>query len=311
MRIEGKSDGSADKSHANYNEAPSGATASGEQPEIKVDPPLSSEGRRRSRDTRRAASPWRKQLIILMVDDSRSMRRFEKCEYATETAREVIEHCRIKNDKMACFDVAVFAYGDMIFTNVNHLLRPCTEIVSDEIKFEGTSGGTKMRMAFEYTYYLLGLYEQGYYSKHEEPERVPPPLIFFLSDGYNYDGDPQRAAEAIKNLKLSIGIPPILMTVGIEKGEGTDVPNVPLMKSMASKTTSGFPLYYDVKDLDLMVEQIATASSSSACSADEIFEVGKRTNPDWQQLAPTPKKLSPPQPKKLDPPKNRRLPPPQ
>jgi uncharacterized protein YegL len=283
------------KSHANYEETPyisSGVTQGGD---IRVDPPLPARGRRRSRDSRRAASPWRKQLIVLMVDDSGSMQRFEKAKFATEAARELISRCYIKNPKMPCFDIAVFAYGDMLFGPDSHILRPVNEINPDELEFKGEAGGTKMNQAVEYTSYLMQEYEAGYYRLHEEPERVPPPLIFLLSDGYNGDGNPVPAAEKLKNMKLSIGISPILVTVGIEKGDGNDVPNVPMMQAMATKTSTGHPLYFDVTDLPLLVELISTTSSSAACTPDEVFDLAMLINPEWKTLpAPAPKRLGGP-----------------
>ena len=284
------------KNHANYEETPyvsQGVTAGGE---IVVDPPLPTRGRRRSRDSRRAASPWRKQLIILLVDDSGSMARFEKAKFATEAARELISRCYIKNPKMACFDIAVLGYGDLLFGEDGHILRPVTEIDPDEINFTGNGGGTKIKQAIEYTQHLLNLYEDGYYKLHEEPDRVPPPLIFLLSDGYNGDGDPVPQSEQLRKTKLSIGVPPILVTVGIEKGDGKhDVPNVPMMQAMATKTSTGHPLYFDVTDLNLLVELISTTSSSAACTPDEVFELAKLVNPEWKNLpAPSPKRLGGP-----------------
>lgn len=285
------------KNHANYKETPYVSSGGTHEGDIRVEPPLKARGRRRSRDSRRAASPWRKQLIVLMVDDSGSMAKHEKAKFATETARELIARCRIKNPKMACFDIAVFAYGDLIFAPDNHLLRPVDEINPDELSFEGRAGGTKMKQAVEYTGHLLSLYEAGYYKLHEEPERVPPPLIFLLSDGYNGDGNPIPAAEQMKGMRLSIGVDPILVTVGIEKGDkGNDVPNVPMLQAMATKTSTGHPLYFDVTDLPLLVELISTTSSSAACTPDEVFELAKLINPEWKNLpAPPPKRLGGPE----------------
>lgn len=285
------------KRHANYEETPYVPSGEGTLGEIRVDPPLPARGRRRSRDSRRAASPWRKQLIVLMVDDSASMQRFDKAKFATEAARELISRCYIKNPKMPCFDVAVFAYGDFNFASERHLLRPVSEVNPDELEFSGQSGGTKIKQAVEYTTSLMYMYEDGYYKLHEEPERVPPPLIFLLSDGYNGDGDPVPAAERLKGMRLSIGVDPILVTVGIEKGDkGNDVPNVPMLQAMATKTSTGHPLYFDVTDLPLLVELISTTSSSAACSPDEVFELAKLINPKWKTLpGPKPKRISGPE----------------
>lgn len=233
---------------------------------------------------------------MLLVDDSASMKRFEKAKFATEAARELISRCYIKNPKMACFDIAVFAYGDFVFVHEKHLLRPVNEINPDELDFRGESGGTKMEQAVKYAIELMEKYEDGYYKLHEEPERVPPPLIFLLSDGYNGDRDPIPAAKQLRAMKLSIGISPILVTVGIEKGDkGHDVPNVPMMQAMATKTSTGHSLYFDVTDLPLLVELISTTSSSAACTPDEVFELAKLINPEWKKLpSPNAKRLDGP-----------------
>ena len=290
-----RSNPATNKSHSNYEEAPYVSSGGMREAKIVVDPPLPARGRRRSRDDRRAASPWRKQLIMLLVDDSGSMAKFEKAKFATEAARELVSRCYIKNPKMSCFDIAVLSYGDVLIAEDNHLLRPVSEINPDDLNFEGRSGGTKIKQAVEYASHLMNLYEDGYYKLHEEPNRVPPPLIFLLSDGYNGDGNPVPAAERLKQMRLSIGINPILVTVGIEKGDGNDVPNVPMMQDMATKTSTGHPLYFDVSDLPLLVELISTTSSSAACTPDEVFELAKLINPEWKTLpAPKPKRLGGP-----------------
>ena len=71
--------------------------------ELKVDPPLSTDGRRRSRNTIRAASAWRKQLVILMVDNSGSMRDFDKAKFATDAAREISSHLQHEESRDGLF----------------------------------------------------------------------------------------------------------------------------------------------------------------------------------------------------------------
>ena len=293
MHLNGPDNPADNPRHANYEEQPYIPNGGGTQEDLNIEPPLEPRGRRRSRDTRRAASPWRKQLIILMIDDSGSMQRFDKAKFATEAARELVSRCYLKNPKMACFDIAIFGYGDMIFAPNEHLLRPVTEFDPDQIEYQGSSGGTKIKQAVEYTEYLMSLYEEGYYRLHTEPDRVPPPLIFLLSDGYNGDGNPIPASERLKRKSLSINASPILVTVGIEKGDNAnDVPNVPMLQSMSTKTSTGFPLYFDVKDLGLLVELISTTSSSAACTPDEVYELAKVLNPEWRNLpAPQGKRI--------------------
>ena len=267
--------------------------------ELKVDPPLSTDGRRRSRNTIRAASAWRKQLVVLMVDNSGSMRDFDKAKFATDAARELVLTCNTKSPEMACFDVAVFGYGDLISGADEHFLRPVNEINPEDIHFTGHGGGTKMKHALQFTIDLIKSYEAGYYQLHEEKNRVPPPLVFMLTDGYNGDGNPVPDAEQLKSMPLSIGVSPMLVTVGIEKGSGKDVPNVPMMKEMASETSHGVPLYFDVKELGMLGELLSTTSSSAAASTDDIFEVGRTVYPPWKDLPlPEPKRLPPPRPER-------------
>jgi hypothetical protein len=91
-------------------------------------------------------------------------------------------------------------------------------------------------------------------------------------------------AEKIRNTPLSIGIPPILITVGVEFGGGT--PNVELLSAMASRTEEGNPLYFHIDDADRLVEFLSTTGSSSASTPDEIFDLATKMYPDWKRLPP-------------------------
>ena len=248
-----------------------------------VDPPLERKRRRRSSSDRRTASPWNKQLVMLIVDNSSSMSRNSKAEYATKTAREVVRQCEFKSGKMACFDVALFAYGDMISCSDNHILRPVTEVKPSSIEYLGDGGQTKMRQALQVAKWLLDGYNEGYYKLHKYPELVPPPLIFLLSDGYNGDGNAEEDATAIKEMDLAIGLPPMLATVGIEMGKTKqDVPHES-MKKLASKNTNGKPAYFEVNDLNLLVELIATTSSSFVSTTDDMIDEADRIRRDWKR----------------------------
>ena len=67
------------------------------------------------------------------------------------------------------------------------------------------------------------------------------------------------------------------------------------MQAMATKTSNGHPLYFDVTDLQLLVELISTTSSSAACTPDEVFELAKLVNPEWKTLpSPEPKRIGGP-----------------
>lgn len=271
------------RNHPNYEEKSIVGLQGCSEWNLIVDPPLERKRRRRSTSDRRTASPWNKQLVMLIVDNSSSMSRNSKAKYATKTAREVVRQCQFKSGKMACFDVALFAYGEMISCSDKHILRPVTEVKPSSIEYHGKDGPTKIRMALQVAKWLLDGYNEGYYKLHKYPELVPPPLIFLLSDGYNGDGNPVPDANAIKEMDLAIGLPPMLATVGIETG-GTkqDVPH-DLMKELASKNTNGKPAYFEVNDLNLLVELIATTSSSFVSTTDDLIDEADRIREDWER----------------------------
>jgi len=271
------------RNHPNYEEKAIVGIQACSEWNLIVDPPIERKRRRRSTSERRTASPWNRQLVMLIVDDSSSMSRNSKAKYATKTAREVVRQCQLKSGKMACFDVAIFAYGNLIKCSDNHILRPVTEVNASSIEYHGVSGETKIRMALQGAKFLLDGYNEGYYKLHKYPELVPPPLIFLLSDGYNGDGNPVPDAAAIKEMDLAIKQAPMLATVGIETG-GTkhDVPHE-LMKRLASKNSNGEPAYFEINDLNLLVELIATTSSSFINSTDDLIDEANRIRRQWNR----------------------------
>ena len=271
----------------NYDEKPLAVTPSYEGFNLIVEPPLPATGAKRKVDGGRRSASWRrKQLVALMVDESGSMRRHKKAEYATEAAHETVYQCRGKCHASSAFDMAIFGYGDFIFAKDQHLLRPVNEINVDEILFEGKGGQTKIKQAMKFMSLLLDVYDEGYLKPHPEPERVPEPLIFLLSDGFNGDGDPVPLAKQLRTTPRSTGVPPTIVTVGIEKGtSGKDKPNVEMLEAIASRNKQGEPLYFDVRDLNLLIELISTTSSSSASSPDDIFNQAILLNPEWSRRA--------------------------
>ncbi len=273
----------ASSSHPNYEEKAIVELEGCSEWNLIVDPPLERKRRRRRTSDRRTASPWNKQLVMLIVDNSTSMSRNCKAEYATKTAREVVRQCQLKSGKMACFDVAIFAYGYMIRYSNNHILRPVTDVDASSLEYHGDDGPTQIRMALQAAKFLLDGYNEGYYKLHKHPELVPPPLIFLLSDGYNGDGNPIPDANAIKEMYLPIKQAPMLATVGIETGETKeDVPHE-MMKKLASKNSNGEPAYFEINDLNLLVELIATTSSSFINSTDDLIDEANRIRRQWER----------------------------
>ena len=257
----------------NYDERPLKNIGPGTSTELVVIPPKPlPRGARRKCVDHRSAAPSRHQLVIIPVDESASMKRHRKCDAATNAVQETVYLLKMKSPIEAAFDVAIFGYGDIITAPDAHLLKPVTEIDEDDFHFDGSSGGTRIKGAMLFTEELIDQYERDYLSKNDDPERVPPPLIILLSDGYNGDGNPVPIATRLKSKRLSIGVPPIIVTVGIEYGGGE--PHVELLTEMASKTDDGEPLYYDIKDANQLIELVATLGSSVATSPDDLYRKG-------------------------------------
>lgn len=222
----------------------------------------------------REVSSWRKQLVILAVDDSASMKRDGKAEAASEATQEMVYRMKIRSPERAHFDAAVFYFGDYVWVDPDHMLRPVTEIDEDQFCFSGTSGGTTIRNAMLSICGLLDEYEQGYYRLHKLPHLVPPPLVILLSDGCNGDGDPRGIANKMAKTELAIGLKPIIVTVGIETDD--DRLDVDLLTAVASKTQSGEPLYYHITRVAELAELLATAGSSAATTPDELYRTNQQ-----------------------------------
>ncbi len=276
---------------SNYDETEVAMSGDGGDWVITVDPPLERKNRRgRTTTDIRPASPFNKQLIILIVDDSTSMSWHSKAEFATKTAREVINLCDRKSKQgLACFDIAIYAYGQMIHYSPEHILRPVNEIDPENLQFEGNSGKTDMAIALWCARFLLDTYDEQYYQKHKAPTEVPAPLIFLLSDGYDNPSarnkgfhPPKHYADEIKNMQLPIGLPPMLATVGIEAGQGRETIPHEMLKDLASKSSDGRPAYFEMSDLNLMVELIATTSSSFISSTDDLIDRADEIRKNWE-----------------------------
>lgn len=256
----------------------------GEDLTIKVYPPIACRDLRRGGGGRRSACYSRHQLIFLMVDDSSSMRG-PKAIAATEAVCELIYQCKMKSNGESIFDVSVQWFGDHVFSDVQILLTPVLEFDEDQIEFSGTSGGTRIKRAVQYIINFIALYDKENLAFNEEKDRVPPPLIIFLSDGKNGDGNPLPLAKMLTTTPLSIGVPPILITVGIEFDGGE--PDVELLTEMASETEHGQKLYFDIASASQLVDLLATGGSSGATTPDELYQSIVQSNA-WQKQLPNP-----------------------
>jgi len=280
------------QSNPNYRERkerPSRSGASYGPIEYRVDPPLPPPHRHRE-DTSgiREVSSWRKQLVILAVDDSGSMEYDGKCEAASEATQEMIYRMKIRSPERAHFDAAVFYFGTKRWLNTGHMLRPVTEIDEDQFRFYGDSGRTKIREAMIEICRLLDVYERGYYRLHKLPHMVPPPLVILLSDGCDRDIDPRDIAQKMANTELAIGLKPIIVTVGVETND--ERLDVGLLQDIASKTEAGNPLYYHITRVYELAELLATAGSSAATTPDELYRTNQRLFRDNKGLLPGPQR---------------------
>ncbi|MEM9353653.1 MAG: vWA domain-containing protein [Planctomycetota bacterium] len=210
--------------------------------------------------------------MILAVDDSESMQHDGKCFAAAEAVKEMVYRMKLREQtSSAAFDIAIFSFGHAV-RSIDHLmLRPVAEVDEDVYSFQGKSGGTRIYNALGEVCALLYAYQLGYYDLHEAPETVPPPLVIMLSDGCDRDSehDPVAVAQKITSTDLPIGLPPLVVTVGVEFTDR--LLNDTLLKQMASKTDDGTPLYLDIGEADQLADCLATVGSSAATTANTLY----------------------------------------
>lgn len=251
---------------------------------MDVYPPLASHMPPRGGGWDRTASYWRRQLLYLLFDDSASMEG-QKAAAATEGGRDLIHTCKMKSNGDSIFDVSINWFGEHVFTRPDLLLKPVLEIDEDTIAFAGKSGGTRIKRAMQVCANHIKEYDEKNLSLNAEKERVPAPVIVLMSDGKNGDGDPLPIAKQLTSTPLSIGIPPILITVGIEFDGGE--PDVELLTAMASETESGEKLYFDISSAGQLVECLAVAGSTGASTPDEVMRAVVESQ-TWQKRLPKP-----------------------
>jgi hypothetical protein len=227
---------------------------------------------RRIDPNKRQARGFSPQLVILAVDDSRSMSHDGKAEAATKAVKDMLAEMAIQCDGSSDFDVAVFSFGTYPQYADDTFGVPILNFPADAILFEGKSGRTKYYRALWLIESILKHYEDQYLRFHEMPTAHPVPLVIFMSDGYDMakNHDPIPIAERIKTMNLSIGAPPLMLTVGIEFGGHK--PDVELLKRLASfDNESNRPAYFDVSNASMLAQFLSKAASSGSSTAADIF----------------------------------------
>lgn len=226
---------------------------------------------RRANSRRRAAKSHSPQLVILGIDDSRSMSHDGKAEAATEAVKDMIYEMTIRSDGASYFQIVLFSFGDYVNYNDRTFGVPVLEFDDDEVEFDGSSGRTNFFRPFSLVESVLQHYESSYLRFHEKPMSHPVPLFIFMSDGQDRGKeDPCPIAERIKTMQMSTGAPPLILTVGIEFGG--DKPDEVLLKRLASTDDeSNRPAYFDVSNAKMLAQFLARAGSSGSSTAGEIF----------------------------------------
>ena len=243
-------------------------------------PQTQARAQRRAIVSRRTAKPGRRQLVILLCDDSKSMSFDGKCEALTNACQEMVYQMDMQSPGQPKFDVAILPFGDFVFVDERTMCVPVSDINPDDICFKGTSGGTKIKRALTFVEQVLQQYENAYLRHHADLQGHPVPLIVTLSDGYNGDGDPRPIADRIKAMPLSIGLPPLHITVGIEFGR--DEPDVKLLQNIATYCQERErPLYFDISELHLLTSFLASVVSSGSSTPGEVFQTALTINPSW------------------------------
>lgn len=219
----------------------------------------------------RPARPYRRQLVIEIMDDSGSMRQ-KKAAAVTRASQEMIYRMQAEGDLSdSLFDLGIISFGDDAVLLSAARCVPVMQVDPDAIRFSGSSGRTNIRLALEMAEDILQRYQAEYLeSVTEGVGSHPLPLVVLFSDGRNDHayGDPCPIASRIKRMQMA-GAGPMLVTVGIEyRGQ----PDIELLEKIASKDPeSGLPLYFDIDDLQLLEQFLATLGSSRASSPAEVI----------------------------------------
>jgi len=237
---------------------------------------------KRSKANKRTARAHCPQLVILLIDDSESMKYDGKCQAATKAVADMLCEMKLRGDGGLIFRVAIIPFGDFVGVRRDWLGVLAKDIKEDEIEFRGEHGQTDFGDSFMYIERICQAYEQFYLSHYPIPELHPTPLIVFMSDGRDTgEVAPVAVANRIKSMPLSIGVPPLILTVGIEFGG--DSPDEILLKRLASvDEESGCPLYFHISNASMLAQFLAKSCSSGSSSAAEILREARKVNPDWK-----------------------------
>ncbi len=237
---------------------------------------------KRSKSNKRTALAHCPQLVILLIDDSESMFYDGKCGAATKAVTDMLCEMKLRTDGELSFRVAIIPFGDFVGVRPDWLGVLVKDVKEDEIKFLGKHGKTDFGESFMYIERLCQAYEQFYLSRYPAPLLHPAPLIVFMSDGRDTgEVAPVAIANRIKSMPLSIGVPPLILTVGIEFGG--DTPDENLLKRLASvDEESGRSLYFHISNANMLAQFLAKSCSTGSSSAAEILREAGKVNPDWK-----------------------------
>ncbi|MCA9047249.1 MAG: VWA domain-containing protein [Planctomycetaceae bacterium] len=224
--------------------------------------------------SQRSAKPNRQQLVVVIADNSFSMRG-EKASAAAQGVVNMILECQIAGGEQSNFRVLLISFATEAVIHPECRRTPVLEIDTDRIGLYGDGGQTNMPAAFRLARAQISEY-LGEIDEHPQKSKHPLPLVIFFSDGHNNPkfGDPIPEANALKALTYD-SLPILIVTAGVAVDED-DAPDEDLLKAIATTTDEGYPLYVPIQRADLLSLFLANTGSSAASTAGELHQVIRR-----------------------------------
>lgn len=216
----------------------------------------------------RSVKPNRQQLVVVIADNSGSMRG-QKAQAAVEGVKQMIIECQSRSgDENSLYRVLLILFGDHATIDPNCRRTPVLEIDTNEIHFNGDGGGTNIPAALNLAYsqiheYLAEIADHPHKNKH------PLPLVILFSDGHNGNGKPELSAKKLKELSYD-STPILIATAGVAVA-ADDAPDEELLKAIASHY-DGRPLYVSIENANALSFFLAAAGSSAASTAAELYD---------------------------------------
>lgn len=224
-----------------------------------------------SQRSKRSVKPNRQQLVVVIGDNSGSMRGL-KAEAATDGIRKMIIQCQSRSgSEESLYRVLFISFGNQAVIDKQCRRTPVLEVDTNQVSLRGDGGGTNLREALELAHSQISEYLDEI-EGHPQQAKHPLPLVILFSDGRNGDnfGRPEAAAESLKELQYD-SEEILILTAGVAVADG-DNPDEQTLKAIASHYKN-VPLYVPIEKADMLSRFLAAAGSSAASTSAEVYDV--------------------------------------